>query len=66
MNTGPIRLARGTLPQRRESQDSPRLSPMKKYEPAGTRQIRSRSVVSSARRFAWMYGSRSFSWSTQM
>src|SRR5580765_7065401 len=38
--TLPIRLPRGTEPQRRESHDSPRLSPMKKYEPFGTCHVR--------------------------
>src|SRR5436190_14057897 len=31
--TCPIRFSRGTAPQRRESQDCQRLSPMKKYSP---------------------------------
>src|SRR5919109_1423106 len=57
-NTLPMMSLRGTEPQRRESHDSPRLSPMKKYSPFGTCQV---PVVESwARRSGLMYGSSSF------
>src|SRR6478672_7314683 len=55
--TGPIRFARGTAPQERESQEPPRLSPIMKYSPSGTCQVLLKWLVSARRSWLVTYGS---------
>src|SRR3954453_11833823 len=56
----PISLLRGTAPQVRESQDCARLSPIMKYEPAGTVQVCPKCWLSASRLWAGIYDSFSF------